>query len=107
VSFQVPETPGEELVFPSLQTYSNGEVVRWIGPADSDTPAPIVAVTAPAEEEAGGTPAAEEEAAPAASGSDEDDDSGLATVALILGIAGLAAGLAALAFTFLRPPRRA
>ena len=107
VSFQVPETPGEELVFPSLQTYSNGEVVRWIGPEDSDTPAPIVAVTAPAEEEeADGTPTAEEEAQPAASGSEEDDDSGLATVALILGIAGLAAGLAALAFTFLRAPRR-
>jgi len=106
VSFQVPETPGEELVFPSLQTYSNGEVVRWIGPEDSDTPAPIVAVTAPAEEEAeaGGQPASEEPTPTAAETEDEGD--GLATVALILGIAGLAAGLAALAFTFLRAPRR-
>jgi periplasmic copper chaperone A len=108
VSFQVPETPGENLVFPSLQTYSNGEIVRWIGPEDADTPAPIVAVTAPAEEEeAAATPTSEEEAAPAASGSEGDDDSGLATVALILGIAGLAAGLAALAFIFLRTPSRA
>jgi uncharacterized protein YcnI len=49
VSFQVPETPGEELAFPSLQTYSNGEVVRWTGPPDSDTPAPIVTVLAPAD----------------------------------------------------------
>jgi periplasmic copper chaperone A len=106
VSFQVPETPGEELVFPSLQTYSNGEVVRWIGPEDSDTPAPIVAVTAPAEEEAeaGGQPASEAPTPTAAETEDEGD--GLATVALILGIAGLAAGLAALAFTFLRAPRR-
>jgi periplasmic copper chaperone A len=104
VSFQVPDAPGEELVFPSLQTYSNGEVIRWIGPADADTPAPTVAVTAPAqEEEAGGTPASEEEAAPAAEA--ENDDSGLATVALILGIAGLAAGLAALGAVFLRPRR--
>jgi uncharacterized protein YcnI len=107
VSFQVPETPGENLVFPSLQTYSNGELVRWIGPPDADAPAPMVTVLAPAEEEeSGGTPTAEEEeAAPAASGSEGDDDSGLATVALILGIAGLAAGLAALAFIFLRTPR--
>ncbi|MEX2103446.1 MAG: YcnI family protein [Gaiellaceae bacterium] len=107
LSFQVPDTPGEELVFPAIQTYSNGEIVRWIGPADADTPAPVVAVTAPAEEEAAAAPVAEEEAAPAASGSEEDEDSGLATVALILGIAGLAAGLAALAFIFMRPPRRA
>jgi len=108
VSFRVPETPGEELVFPAIQTYSNGEIVRWIGPPDADTPAPIVAVTAPAEEEeAGGTTTSEAEAAPAAGGeSDEGDDSGLATAALILGIAGLAAGLAALGFTFMRAPRR-
>jgi uncharacterized protein YcnI len=108
LSFQVPETPGEALVFPAIQTYSNGEVVRWIGPEDADAPAPIVTVTAPAEEEeAAATPASGEKAAtPAASGSEEDEDGGLATVALILGIAGLAAGLAALAFTFLRAPRR-
>ena len=30
VSFRVPETPGEDLVVPALQTYSNGEVVRWV-----------------------------------------------------------------------------
>lgn len=108
VSFQVPEDAvGQDLAFPSIQTYSNGEIVRWIGPPDADTPAPIVTVLAPAdEEEAAATPTAEEEAAPAASGSEEDDDSGLATVALILGIAGLAAGLAALGVIFLRSPRR-
>lgn len=108
LSFQVPETPGEALVFPAIQTYSNGEVVRWIGPEDADAPAPIVTVTAPAEEEEAATPASGENAAtPAAPGSEGDDDSALATVALILGIAGLAAGLAALAFIFMRPPRRA
>lgn len=106
LSFQVPESVGEELTFPSVQTYSNGEIVRWIGPPDADTPAPIVTVLAPAEEEAAGTTTSEAEAAPAASGSEGDDDSGLATVALIIGIAGLAAGLAALGFTFLRAPRR-
>jgi uncharacterized protein YcnI len=45
VSFQVPEAePGTMLAFPSIQTYSNGEVVRWIGPEESDEPAPLVEV---------------------------------------------------------------
>jgi uncharacterized protein YcnI len=113
VSFRVPETPGEDLVFPSIQTYSNGEVVRWVGAPDSDTPAPIVTVLEPAEEEeaAGGvtgetTAAGEDEgtAAPASSSSN-DDGNGLAIVALILGIAGLAAGLGALALAWKRSPR--
>jgi uncharacterized protein YcnI len=113
VSFRVPETPGEDLVFPSIQTYSNGEVVRWVGAPDSDTPAPIVTVLEPAEEEeaAGGvtgetTAAGEDEgtAAPASSSSN-DDGNGLAIVALILGIAGLAAGLGALALAWNRSPR--
>lgn len=115
ISFQVPETPGEELVFPSLQTYSSGEVVRWIGPEDADTPAPIVAVLEPAEEEAGGGAAAtttteesssgEEQAAPEPTAATEDDDS-RANLALVLGITGLVAGLIALAFTLLWRPRR-
>jgi uncharacterized protein YcnI len=114
VSFRVPETPGEELVFPSIQTYSNGEVVRWVGAPDSDTPAPIVTVLEPAEEEkaAGGaqgeTTAAGEDGAAAAptSSSDDDDGDGLAILALILGIAGLAAGLAALGLVWSRSPSR-
>jgi uncharacterized protein YcnI len=114
VSFQVPEgAVGEDLMFPSVQTYSNGEVVRWIDPdPDAESPAPRVTVLAPAEEESGGAAAStteEEEggeaaeAAPAAASDDDDDGSGLAIVALILGIAGLAAGLAALALAMRRP----
>jgi uncharacterized protein len=38
----VPNTPGRVLVFPALQTYSDGSVVRWIGAETSDTPAPRV-----------------------------------------------------------------
>jgi periplasmic copper chaperone A len=106
VSFRVPETPGEDLVLPSLQTYSNGEVVRWIGPPDAESPAPIVTVTEPAEEE-GGQPAVSPQP-PAASGgtaSGEDEGtSGLAIVALIVAIAALAAGLGALALTWRRTP---
>jgi uncharacterized protein YcnI len=107
VSFRVPETPGEDLVFPSIQTYSNREVVRWIGPPDSEEPAPIVSVTEPAEEE-GGQPAASPQP-PAASGGaaagEDEGTSGLALVALIVGIAALAAGLGALALVWTRTPR--
>jgi uncharacterized protein YcnI len=30
----------QDLVFKAIQTYSNGEVVRWTGPEDAETPAP-------------------------------------------------------------------
>lgn len=103
VSFRVPETPGEDLVVPALQTYSNGEVVRWVGPPDSEAPAPIVTVTEPAGEE-GDQPSASP--APTAASDEAEDDDGLATVALIVGIAGLLAGLAALALAWRRPARR-
>jgi uncharacterized protein YcnI len=107
VSFRVPETHGEDLVFPSIQTYSNGEVVRWIGPPDSESPAPIVSVTEPAQEE-GGQPAGSPQP-PAASGGaaagEDEGTSGLAIVALIVGITALAAGLGALALVWTRTPR--
>jgi periplasmic copper chaperone A len=107
ISFQVPETPGEDLAFPAIQTYSDGEVVRWIGPPDSEEPAPIVSVTEPAEEE-GGQPAASPQP-PAASGGaaagEDEGTSGLAVVALIVGIAALLAGLGALALVWTRTPR--
>lgn len=110
VSFRVPETPGEDLVFPSIQTYSNGEVVRWIGEPESEFPAPTVTVLPPEEEEGGGqtgtTTATTAEAEPtAASGGTDEDDNGLAIVALIVGIAALLAGLGALALAWARSPR--
>ena len=40
-STRMPERPGS-LRFPALQTYSNGEVVRWIGPEESEEPAGVV-----------------------------------------------------------------
>jgi uncharacterized protein len=95
LSLAVPEgRPGSMLTFKALQTYSNGEVVRWIGPPDSEEPAPQVELT-PAEEEEAAAPAAEEPAAPAAT-EEDDDGNGLAIAALIVGAAGLATGLAAL-----------
>ena len=38
ISLRTPDDGGV-LEFAALQTYSNGEVVEWIGPADSDVPA--------------------------------------------------------------------
>ena len=46
LSVQIPGKAGDKLTFKALQTYSGGEVVRWIGAEDSDNPAPIVTVTA-------------------------------------------------------------
>lgn len=106
VSFRVPDTPGETLVFPAIQTYQGGEVVEWIGAEDSESPAPTVLITEPAAEEeeepAAEEPAAEDgeetgggEAAPA-SDTDDDDGSGTATFALVVAILALLAGLGAL-----------
>jgi len=48
---KVPDRTGT-VVFKSLQTYSSGEIVRWIQVADSqdpapDTPAPVLTLTSP------------------------------------------------------------
>jgi periplasmic copper chaperone A len=103
LSVGVPDKAGTTLKFPAVQTYSSGEVVRWIGPEDAEEPAPVVKVTAAAAE--GGSQAAQQPQA--AAGGDDDDDSSntLSIIALIVGIAGLAAGLAAL-FTRRRAPAR-
>jgi uncharacterized protein YcnI len=52
---------GSTLTFKALQTYSNGEIVRWIGSPSADSPAPQVLVrdkNAPVEDYPGGVPAA-------------------------------------------------
>jgi periplasmic copper chaperone A len=96
LSLAVPDKAGSALTFKSVQTYSSGEVVRWIGPPDSESPAPQVQLTA-AEEEGGGAAPASQQQAPAGDGNDDGGGSDtLSIIALIVGIAGLAAGLAAL-----------
>lgn len=58
-----PGEPGE-LVFPAIQTYSDGEEVRWAGEEDSDRPAARVTISGePLQPE----PAAETEPAPSPS----------------------------------------
>ena len=99
LSVQIPGKAGDKLTFKAIQTYSNGEVVRWIGAPDSDTPAPRVTLT-PAAEEAAAPTTTEASAAVESEGDDSD------ALALAFGIAGLVAGLAALGLTLFRTPRR-
>ena len=86
LSVQVPDKPDTTLTFKALQTYSSGEVVRWIGDESSDTPAPTVKAIAAADEEAA-APAAS--ATPAAAKSDDSGSDGLAIAALVVGIVAL------------------
>ena len=47
LSLKMPDgKAGDELTFKALQTYDDGQVVRWIGPEDAEEPAPIVTLTA-------------------------------------------------------------
>jgi periplasmic copper chaperone A len=96
MSARLPDKPGQ-LVFPSLQRYSNGEIVRWIGPPDADEPAPRVEVRAAAPQTttatATNTATTEEE---------HDEHVDRANLAIGLGIAGLLAGLVALGVSLRR-----
>ena len=101
LSLRMPEgKAGEKLAFKALQTYDDGEVVRWIGPEDADEPAPVVTLTEPASGGGHGAPGSDTAAtsAPAAPAAAEDDGGtdGLTIAALIVGALGLAAGVAAL-----------
>jgi periplasmic copper chaperone A len=95
LSLGVPDKAGSTLNFPAVQTYSNGEVVRWIGGPDSDEPAPQVELTAAEGEGGAAAPAAPQPAADSGGGDDGGSDT-LSIIALIVGAGGLAAGLVAL-----------
>ena len=95
LSLRIPEEVGAKLTFKALQTYTNDEVVRWIGAEDSDNPAPVVTVTeAEGGHDAKTTPTPAERTSAAAT--TDDGGNGLAIVALIIGALGLLAGVAAL-----------
>ncbi len=106
-SARVPD--GEEtLVFEALQTYSGGEVVRWTGEADSETPAATLTtydlgldegegqIAALAELSAGGAEAPDDDA------EDNDEDEGTGTATILGGLA-LVLALIALVLALRRP----
>lgn len=100
VTGQFPRTPGKTLKFPVVQTYGNGEVVRWIGAPSSTEPAPTIRLGAavtpppPLPPPAATTPTTP----PAPVASNDDDDNGSAGwiigAAILVGL--IAAGAALL-----------
>ncbi|MFJ9707887.1 YcnI family protein [Streptomyces sp. NPDC101234] len=103
---QLPEDT-DQLTFKTLQTYSDGKVVRWIEEAQSgadepENPAPTLKLTAAGDDAgASSTASATKSSAKATTASADTSDS----TARGLGIAGLivgALGLAAAAFAFVR-----
>ena len=94
---QMP-TDVTELSFPAVQTYSSGEEVAWIeqtteGGAEPERPAPTLQLVAGD---------GDEDAAAASAADGDGDDDGVDTlsiVALVVGVLGLVAGVAALALS--------
>ncbi|MEU6755439.1 YcnI family protein [Streptomyces sp. NPDC046685] len=106
---KLPEN-ADQMVFKSIQTYDNGEVVRWIeetkeGAAEPQNPAPVLKLTAAKGAGQHGTGATPDEAKnadkAAASGHDEAaSEHSTDTTARALGIAGIVIGLGGVAFGF-------
>lgn len=111
IAVLIPGRAGQVLTFKTVQTYSNGHVVRWIGAPDSDSPAPTIDLTAKGgdlRDVAGGEagPGPLPTSAPAGATKPtatvtrvvekQGSDKTLAIVALIVGALGLALGGAAL-----------
>ncbi len=101
LSISTPDKAGSVVGFPTLQTYSDGTIVRWIGPPSADSPAPTVDVSpanGPMLDVTGGDAGPPASAArltiagraPAAASG--DSSKGLAIAALVVALLGLAAG---------------
>ncbi|MFE9448444.1 YcnI family protein [Streptomyces sp. NPDC006739] len=94
---QLPED-ADQLAFKTLQTYSDGKVVRWIeepqGGQEPENPAPTLKLTAAgaatAAPSAGRTTSTS--ASPKATGSSDSTARGLGIAGLVVGVLGLAAG---------------
>ncbi|WP_330464100.1 YcnI family protein [Micromonospora zamorensis] len=86
----------DSMVFKVLQTYSDGNISRWIDPPapgaeEPENPAPVLTLTAAAAPGGSAAPSAA-----VAAPDDDDDDEGGNGLAVGLGVAGLVAGLAGL-----------
>ena len=107
----------DQLVFKALQTYSSKEVVRWIevpqeGQEEPENPAPVLDLTAPAEDGHGHGAAADDKAsddaeqASAETSAASDDSGGTDTTARVLGVVGIVVGVAGVAYGVLAGRRR-
>ncbi|MDT3726754.1 YcnI family protein [Streptomyces sp. DSM 41972] len=107
----------DQLVFKALQTYSNKEVVRWIevpqeGQDEPDNPAPVLTLSAPAEDGPGHGAAADDKAsddaeqASAGTTTASGDSGGTDTTARVLGVVGIVVGAAGIAYGVLAGRRR-
>ncbi|SCL22943.1 Uncharacterized protein YcnI [Micromonospora rhizosphaerae] len=108
-----PLPEADTMIFKALQTYSNGEVVRWIEEPSTDGsevehPAPVLKLAKAPAEGAAATAAAGSNNVATVRTSDTTDteDDARSGWALTFGIAGLTAGLAGLAFGLLAWRRR-
>jgi uncharacterized protein len=98
----------DALEFRALQTYDNGEVVRWIEPTpeggdEPEHPAPVLTLTEATGDEHGGEASADDASQDAAAptteaGAEEEDDdgNGLAIAALVVAVVALLVGGGAL-----------
>ncbi|MFF0779139.1 YcnI family protein [Streptomyces sp. NPDC003720] len=109
----------DQLVFKAIQTYSDKEVVRWIevpqeGQAEPENPAPVLELSAAADDHHGTSAAADKAAdetdgktgQTAAADDDEGAKSGSDTTARVLGVAGIVIGAAGVAYGVLAGRRR-
>lgn len=93
-------TDTDQLVFKALQTYDNGEVVRWLdiappGAAEPEHPAPVLKLTP-----ANTSPAS------ATTTTTGHSDSSTATWGVVLGITGIVLGIVGIGFGVLNRQQR-
>jgi periplasmic copper chaperone A len=103
----------EQVIFPTIQTYDDGEVASWIeepveGQPEPESPAPVLVLSVAADEtsdhgDAGDGTDEESTDQPAAETDDDDGTDALTIVALVVAI--VAAGVAALALASARRAR--
>ncbi len=112
---QLPED-ADQLVFKAIQTYDNKEVVRWIeeqkdGADEPESPAPVLKLTAAADEAHGAAATDSDDKNAAADQSKDEKTTASASssndnTARVLGIVGIVIGVAGVAFGVLAGRRR-
>ncbi|GGP69410.1 YcnI family copper-binding membrane protein [Streptomyces melanogenes] len=112
-------TDTDKLVFKAVQTYSNGETVRWIeeqkqGAEEPANPAPVLALSAASADHHGGAaPASDDKKDDDMAGHDDkkteaaSDSKDTDNTARALGVVGIVVGVAGVAFGVLAGRRRA